>query len=738
MDGRGMNRGNVVVVLVCAAVLLVAPLGAVAQLQNGDFDDSGGALGGWSTFNNVVPNVVGAEITPYSGAHVAKVFGGFNASLNHSGLQQGLPATAGQVWRARTHARHNSGDSLVGTQNRLLLQIEFFNVFGGAYGSGALLQESGLTILDANSPTDAWRGDSLQVTAPPGTVEARVALTFEQSGYAAGAALIDGVALDLLTAPWTVIWQDQFGGGAVDTTKWNIVDGHTGGNNELNYYAPDDVYVSNGNLVLRSQARSYAGYSFTSGQVNTYGRFSPVYGRIEVRAKLPWGQGFWPAHWMMAAGGGWPPEIDLMELIGSNPWCVTMSHHWGPLPPGVKPWEIGQTAGATYCGPDFTQAFHSYVVEWWPNQLFFYIDDVLRASSLRPQVPNEPMFIILNTAVGGDWPGPPDGSTPFPSYHLIDYVRVSVPSDPGEPRASVVDAVPATATTDGLIETGEYAGAVNGINHGLADRIGASSVLHLDSGADGGLHFGFDSANAWATSGPWGAVIYIDSVPGGFASTVDLTDTADLWRRLVCGKGLTGQRADLYFALGFCADYAICLAPDYAAVYALDKPVISLINGAALGAETDLLGGHDVRYRIDDGSAGGTVREVQVPQAYFGLASRGVLNGVVTMLNGDTAFRSNEFFGVAPGNAWDGVYNPGQTPVILKLGDFVRLRCAPEWGDYDADGAVSWADFTVFAGCLRGPGATPVPPAGCLGAFDSDGDVDTDLADFAVVQRATG
>lgn len=729
-----MSRG-IAVAFGWIAALLVQPAGAVAQLQNSGFDDDGGSLAHWDPFNNVVSNVLSESITPRSSPGDLKLFGGFNGNPNYSGAFQGVSAAGGQTWRAQAYARHNAGDSLVGTQNNVLLKIEFYQVFGGTWGTADLLQETAVAILDPNAPLDTWTRGSVQVVAPPGTVEARVVIVFTQNDSAAGAAQIDDVELELLPTPWTVIWQDQFAGTTIDGAKWNIRDEGDPANNELQYYASDDAYIDTGNLVLRSQSRSYGGHAYTSGSVTTLGKLNGVYGRWEVRARLPYGKGFWPAHWLLPVSGAWPPEVDIMEQVGDVPWRVTMSHHWGPLPPGTKPWDIGQTAGGTFWGPDFTQDFHTFAIEWFPGQLYWYIDGILRASSIRPQVPSEPMYLILNTAVGGDWPGSPDGSTPFPAYHLIDYVRVSVPSDPGGALVDIVDTTSASATADGLIATDEYVGSAHGINNGLGDRIGQNSTMYVDSSAAGLLNFAFHGASPWLTSGAWGVVIYVDSVPGGFASTFELADTQDLGRRLASGKGATGQSADLFFALGFTADYAIVLQATRAGLYQLGKTAHVLVNAADLGAATDVLGGQDVVYRADDGSAGLNAREFQARLWHLGVPQGGSFRCVATMLSGDNAFRSNEFIGVALGNTWDGIYNPAQTPVVLKPGDFLVLHTSPWQGDCDGDGHINYADFAAFVVCMIGP-AQQVEPQTCLNTFDFDTDGDIDLVDFAGQQSA--
>jgi beta-glucanase (GH16 family) len=676
MAQRTWRGGGFVILATLAAT--AAPKHALAQLVNGGFEN--GSLSGWTTFNNSIPNVVVESITPRSGSHVAKVFGGYNGNPNYSGLFQNVPASAGQTWQAMAHLRHNSNDPLAGA-NRIVMKIEFYRVAGGVWGTGDFLGETQVETLSAAAPTGAWTPATVEAVAPVDTVEARIAFVLIQENNAAGAALIDDASLAPGDPPapidWELIWSDEFDGPEVDPSKWRIEDLHLIKNNELQYYAPDDAFIEDGKLVLRSRERGYWGFDengnwrhfdYTSGLVETLGRFGLAYGKIEVCAKLPSTQGLWPAHWTLPTSGAWPPEIDIMELLGHEPTRVYMTHHWGQ-------WPNVQSHGGSFPGPDFSQDFHTFAIEWSPTRIDWSVDGVLRFSSTQA-VPQEPFYIILNTAVGGDWPGNPDGTTVFPQSHEIDYVRVYKPADPGDPLEALVDPTARGAQTDGVLGGAEYVAGVRGINAGFFDLIGRDSWVRVDSRADGKLYFAFESQTAWPTPGPFAAVIYVDSIDGaGFASTYELLDTADRPRRLASGKGAAGERADLHFAPGFRADYAIVVEPQRVRIFELGASAHVAVNGAAQGAVVDDLGGNDVRYRIDDGSAGGRVRELRLRLEHLGLAPADAFRFIVTMLNGDTAFRSNEFVGVAAGNPWDTV-NPGQTAAVLKPGDFLSFQTA--------------------------------------------------------------
>jgi len=724
-----------------AALIVVGAHTAQGQLHNGGFET--GNFTGWSTFG---VNHVVAGFSPRSGAFAAALAGSNNGNPNFTGFFQSHAAGPGQQWQARAYVRQNAGSTLAGTTNQLALKIEFYRVPSGTYGTSDFISESSLVVLDSASPVGAWTEHELQAIAPAETVEARIAFVFQQVGNAGGAGVIDDVSFWTEDGPpgWDVVWHDEFDGAAVDPTKWRIEDIHLIKNNELQYYTPEDVYLNpqgtdNQNvLTLRSQARSYWGFdtagswrhfNYTSGLVDSRGKFAAVYGRWEVRAKLPTTKGMWPAHWLLPIRPVWPPEIDIMEMVGHQPWRIVMSMHWGPVPPGQYPWDIGQTVSGEYWGPDYSQDYHTFAIEWWPGAIFWLIDDVVRYASVHPQVPAEPMYITLNTAVGGDWPGTPNGTSVFPQFHEIDYVRVSMPGDPGGGIAQLIDETPTTASADGTITPGEYAHAVTGINDGFGDLLGENSTLHLDTDRFGHLHLGIASGSNWPGSGSTGVVIYVDSQTGGYHATYALSDTTDAGRRMASGKGSAGQRGDLFFAMGFRADYAICVLPTIVAIYSLGTPTHTFVNGAVLGGATDALGGADVAYR-----GSGAVRELTLPLASIAAGPQEPLRIVASVFNASTGTRYNEFVGATLGNTWDSSM-PGPA-AVLKYGDFVTFTPVGAYGDFDGDGDVDAIDIAAFAECLAGPAAAPAPPAeaDCLAVFDGDGSGTIDLEDYALLQ----
>jgi beta-glucanase (GH16 family) len=219
---------------------------------------------------------------------------------------------------------------------------------------------------------------------------------------------------------WRLTFRDEFNGRKLDQTKWSdsYWYGRTHGNNELQYYAPDGYELKNGILRLKAEKRRYEGHDYTSGMISSHGKFVQKYGYFEIRAKFPKGKGYWPAFWLLPADvRKWPPEIDVLEILGHEPNKVYMTLHWRD--------EAGRhkQKGGSWVGPDFSADFHVFAIEWKRGEIIWYVDGVERFR-VNENVPDEPMYLIANLAVGGDWPGAPDASTVFPGYMDIDYIRV--------------------------------------------------------------------------------------------------------------------------------------------------------------------------------------------------------------------------------------------------------------------------------------------------------------------------
>jgi beta-glucanase (GH16 family) len=219
---------------------------------------------------------------------------------------------------------------------------------------------------------------------------------------------------------WKLVWNDEFTSRRLDLTHWTVTNtfGEALNDGELNSYTPDELSLANQNLVIRTRPlpNPRRAQPYLSGRVTTKGKFSFLYGKIEVRAKLPKTKGLWPAIWMLPDDRSWPPEIDIIELLGDNPRKIYMTDHW-VVHAGRRQDE------SSFTGPDFSADFHVFTLEWMPNQLRWLIDGVER-KVMTEHVPSKAMYLILNTAVGGDWAGAPDKTTVFPQYFTVDYVRI--------------------------------------------------------------------------------------------------------------------------------------------------------------------------------------------------------------------------------------------------------------------------------------------------------------------------
>ncbi|MCX8155680.1 MAG: glycoside hydrolase family 16 protein [Verrucomicrobiae bacterium] len=255
--------------------------------------------------------------------------------------------------------------------------------------------------------------------------------------------------LGLQAAQWELVWADEFNGtGLPDPAKWDYEEGWIR-NNELQYYTRgrlENCRQENGVLVIegrkekfrnphfrpdadpksRKSGREYAEY--TAASINTLGKASFLYGRVEVRAKLPQGRGVWPAIWMMGTNRvtvGWPRcgEIDIMEFVGKAPTNVHATVHW-----------FGEGRHQSLGGKIVTNApydgFHIYAVEWFPDRMDFYFDHIkyftypTDKAGAGPDNPfRKPHYLLINLALGGSWGGTMDDAV-LPQKYLIDYVRV--------------------------------------------------------------------------------------------------------------------------------------------------------------------------------------------------------------------------------------------------------------------------------------------------------------------------
>ncbi len=249
---------------------------------------------------------------------------------------------------------------------------------------------------------------------------------------------------------WKLVWSDEFNqpdGSSPDATKWvfDLGTGNNGwGNNELQFYTArtNNARIEGGHLVIEALQESFGGRNHTSARLKTQGKAAWTYGRIEARLKLPRGQGIWPAFWMLGTNitsVGWPScgEIDVMENIGS----VTNRVHGTIHGPGYSG---GNGIGGSHTLPGggaYADDFHVFAAEWETNRIRWFMDGQLYFTVTPASLPGgsrwvftQPQFLLLNLAVGGNWPGPPDPSTVFPQRLTVDYVRVYTATNSSEPE----------------------------------------------------------------------------------------------------------------------------------------------------------------------------------------------------------------------------------------------------------------------------------------------------------------
>jgi beta-glucanase (GH16 family) len=239
---------------------------------------------------------------------------------------------------------------------------------------------------------------------------------------------------------WQLFWHDEFDGSSLNTAEWAPMDRQDSFNSEKQYYRPEQVTVSNGNLVITATNQQLANKPYRSGLITSKDLFGQ--GRFEARMDLPTTQGMWPAFWMNPNQVQWPlgGEIDILENRGSQPTLTSSAFHWqknaGPCC-GQHQYVFEEYTATEGGQPvNFHAGFHTYAAEWDKapgtntNQIRFYVDGNLHfAVTQNPTTMSDANFttaknIILNLAVGGDFGGDPNGTTVFPQTLLVDYVRV--------------------------------------------------------------------------------------------------------------------------------------------------------------------------------------------------------------------------------------------------------------------------------------------------------------------------
>jgi hypothetical protein len=248
-----------------------------------------------------------------------------------------------------------------------------------------------------------------------------------------------GYTTPLQYAGYQLVWNDEFDSNNLNSANWvfEIGDGCPNlcgwGNNELQFYRSQNAWVEGGVLTIEARQESVQNRQYTSTRIKTQGKRSFQYGRVDIRALLPKGQGMWPALWMLGDNIqtiGWPKcgEIDIMELIGGGPGKDNRVH-------GTLHWDnnghVYTGGGYTLPSGTFADAYHVFSIIWDAQSIKWFVNDVkFHEIDITPAHMNEfheKFFFIFNIAVGGSWPGSPDNTTRFPQQMKVDYVRVFQP-----------------------------------------------------------------------------------------------------------------------------------------------------------------------------------------------------------------------------------------------------------------------------------------------------------------------
>jgi beta-glucanase (GH16 family) len=436
-------------------------LAAAGLLSNPGFESdptgSSTTIPGWQRYG---PNEYGetSATQAHSGTNYLKVYQAFTGKVNYNGVQQDYISGPGAVYAATGWAFTAASDTLAG-QNAAWIEVSFRDAYAnvlalyrsalittnaiatGAFPAG---QWNSLAVTNQYDPVSYQLTNTVtQLVAPAGTVFVRYQITFQgDANNSSGSVYFDDLDLaqtgGALYGNMNIVWDDEFNESAINTNLWTYDTGNGGwGNSELEYYTSrtNNAYVAGGLLHLVAQAENYGGSSYTSARMKSEGLFSWKYGRIEWRAQLPAGSGFWPALWMLGtniavANLGWPGcgEIDVMENKGASNWMAQGSIH------------SGTDASATYGFTDggATTNFNTYTLDWTTNAILFYVNGHLYemqtnwGSSTTNAYPfpfNRPFFLIMNVAIGGNYLGDPttnaiNAGTVFPSQMLVDYVRI--------------------------------------------------------------------------------------------------------------------------------------------------------------------------------------------------------------------------------------------------------------------------------------------------------------------------
>jgi len=421
---------------------------------------------GWAAYGGNAFSATSAVLA-HSGTNYFKVYQASNGVVNYTGVYQDYISAPGVVYAADGWAYTLSTDALAG-QNQAWIEVTFRDqranilalyktalittnaIAGGTFPANTWINLAVTNQYDIN--TFGLTNSTPTLTAPPNTVFVRYQITFQgDAAKSRGSVYFDDLNFVRVSAtPYgnmNIVWSDEFDGPSINTNIWTYDLGNGGsnpgwGNNELEYYTSNNAanaYASNGLLHIVARQQATNGFNYTSARIKSQGLFNWTYGRFEWRAKLPQGVGCWPALWMLGSNivtTNWPGcgEIDVVENNGGNPTFVQGSLHSGS----------DETAVYNLFKGDSVTNFHTYTFDWTPNAMLFYVDGHLYenqtgwGSSTGNPYPypfNQPFFLVMNLAIGGNYVGNPSVSqinsgTVFPCEMQVDYVRIYAPTAP--------------------------------------------------------------------------------------------------------------------------------------------------------------------------------------------------------------------------------------------------------------------------------------------------------------------
>lgn len=347
-----------------------------------------------------------------------------------------------------------------------------FSLYYGAFLLTACESGPKNPSAESESPTNEAPSDSDTEADEPSDTNDSLDTTEPTDEPDSGASTDSGLPETGEIEGWELLWRDEFSNDSIDLSKWQFeINGQGGGNAELQYYTDrtDNAWVESGSLIIQANAETYTGpdgtRNYTSARLRTKYQGDWQYGRFEARIKLPEGQGIWPAFWMLPtdfAYGTWPAsgEIDIMEMVGHAPNVVHGTLHYG----GIYPEHV--YTGESHTNPQsFSESYHTFAVEWEAGVVRWYIDGNLTQTQTNwyttaadfPAPFDQRFHLLLNVAVGGNWPGAPDSTTSFPQQMAIDYVRVyqrpgSEEPDPPESTLSLENSGFESVSNNGMFD----------------------------------------------------------------------------------------------------------------------------------------------------------------------------------------------------------------------------------------------------------------------------------------------